>query len=181
MAETLAFKFILDHEFSEELKKQIEELDHEAFFAASQNENDELANIEWATSDTMALGFLQDRLVTQLCLLKRDITVGGITLSVAGVGGVATRSQWQKQGFSSALLQRSKVFMQNEIKVPFGLLICASELENFYSHNGWQLVANSLWYSQESGRHNLKSPVMVLPLGDQTWPKGEIDLCGYPW
>lgn len=181
MTELLQIKFLSEEQLSEEIKKQINDLDHEAFFAADQEKDEAFAKIEWASNEWMALGNIKDKLVTQLCLLKRQLKVGEVSVIVAGIGGVATTTQWLKQGFSSLLLQSAADFMKKEMKVPFGLLICDDKLQKFYSKNGWQKVADSLWFIQEGQRHPLKSCVMVIPLVNQEWPQGEIDLCGLPW
>jgi predicted acetyltransferase len=181
MAELLQIKFLAEEQLSEEIKKQINDLDHEAFSTVDQDKDEEFAKIEWASNEWMALGFVNDQLVTQLCLLKRKINVGEGSIIVAGIGGVATTTQWLKQGFSSMLLQSAADFMRNEMKVPFGLLICDDKVQQFYTKNGWQKIAESLWFTQENQRHPLKSCVMIIPLANQKWPMGEIDLNGLPW
>jgi predicted acetyltransferase len=181
MTELLQIKFLAEEHLSEEIKKQINDLDHEALSAADQEKDEEFAKIQWASNEWMALGAIKDQLVSQLCLLKRNIKVGEDSVIVAGIGGVATRLKWQKHGFSSSLLQSAAEFIRVEMKVPFGLLICDDKLQKFYSKNGWRKVADSLWFIQEDQHLPLKSCVMVIPLTNQKWPQGEIDLCGLPW
>lgn len=160
--------------------QMIENLDKLAY--ANEDPNDPiLKGVEWSSSDWMALGMLGDQLIAQLCLLKREILVGNQAIIVAGVGGVATHPEWQKRGFASQLLNASKIFMSADLQVPFGLLLCADEKKHFYAGCGWQPVAQALQYHQDGQRRTLPTLVMVQPLSDQTWPDGEIDLCGLPW
>ena len=74
-----------------------------------------------------------------------------------------------------------KRFMRDTIQVPFGLLICAEETRPFYPRSRWQAAADALYFTQEQTRRMLKTCVMIVPLTDQLWPAGEIDLCGLPW
>ena len=180
----LHISFLSSIEITPELGEQIDNLDRLAF--SDEDHTDEFDSIAWATNEWMALGCLDDGttpnvLATQLCLLKREILVGGEPVRVAGVGGVATRPEWQRHGLASQLLRAAETFMREEILAPFGLLICADERQHFYANCGWQSVAQTLNFSQDGRQRALKTCVMVLPLADQLWPTGEIDLRGLPW
>jgi predicted acetyltransferase len=176
----LNISFVSTKDTSAELNRMINDLDSRAF--SGKDQNDSSANtIEWSSHDWMALGCFDGELITQLCLLKREILVGEESVWVAGVGGVATHPQWQKQGLATRLLLKSETFMRNKIGVPFGLLICADETQPVYNHCGWQKVANSVDYIQNGRHYNLATCVMILPLTNQTWPVGKIMLCGLPW
>jgi len=174
----LEVRIIPNTEISPELKKKINELDSLAF---SEPLEDDLKDIQWASADAVALGFIDGLLVTQLCLVYRQVKAGVINLSVAGVGGVATHPQYQRRGYSSKLLAKIRDILTKEKRVPFGLLICEEKLEPFYGAAGWRKVASSLDYWQENQLHTLKTPVMILSLSDQEWSAGNIDVCGAPW
>ena len=180
----LHISFLSSIEVTPELDRQIDSLDRLAF--SGEDHTTEIDSIAWASHEWMALGCLDDgttpdALATQLCLLKREILVGGEPVWVAGVGGVATRPEWQRHGLASQLLRAAQTFMRAEIRVPFGLLICADERQHFYAGCGCQSVASTLNFSQDGRQRALKTCVMVLPLADQVWPAGEIDLRGLPW
>jgi predicted acetyltransferase len=175
---TLTIKYLRRDQISDELDQQIDALDHLAFCGP---EDPEVASIEWASSDWMALGFMEDILVTQLCMLKREILVGGEPVWVGGVGGVATHPGWQRRGMASQLLHASETFMCDQLQVPFGLLVCDQTVESVYARCGWQTVAQSLYFVQDGKTRLLKTLVMVLPLAEQAWRTGEINLCGAPW
>jgi GNAT superfamily N-acetyltransferase len=177
----LDIRFIPYLELTPVLQSQFDELDHLAFGGMNEEEDPEFSTIQWATPDWMALGFLQGQLVTQLCIPKRQITVGTERVWVAGLGGMATHPEFQPQGLGSTLLAATEAFMRDTIQVPFGLLICAEGTRPFYEHSRWQFAANSLYFTQEDQRRIMNPCVMILPLTDRLWPPGEIDLCGLPW
>ena len=178
---SLQIKFLAENQVSDELQSEINALDVLAFSGINQNEEPDIAGVEWASHDWMELGLLEDQLVSQLCLLKREIRIGETLMWVAGIGGLATDPQWQKQGFALQLLQHAKDFMKSQMDVPFGLLICSNPMQHYYAKIGWKKVAESLRYVQSGAHRILTTCVMILPLDDQDWPAGEIDLCGLPW
>jgi predicted GNAT family N-acyltransferase len=176
---SLEVRFPAKEQISSELEKQINELDHLAFSVVPDEED--LASIQWSDGQWMALGFLDGELVSQLSLVDRRILVGGTSVHVAGIGGVATAPQWQHKGLAAQLLRQTSPFLKNTMKVPFGLLICADKLQSFYSSCGWIKAAVSLDYQQSGQNRTLKTMVMILPLGENKWPDGKIDVCGSPW
>jgi GNAT superfamily N-acetyltransferase len=172
----LKIEFIPETQVPPELNQHIDALDHLAF---SGEDGD--PDVQWAAHDWMALGWLDGELVSQLCLLKREIRIGTGRVWIAGVGGVATHPQRQKQGLASQLMRASETFMRDEIRVPFGLLVCADETRPFYEKNDWKFVADEVIFIQNDEQKKLKTCVMILLLSDQSWPPGKIDLCGLPW
>jgi GNAT superfamily N-acetyltransferase len=177
LASLLQIEFVRASQVSPDDQKIIDWLDHLAFAGEAAEEGFN----EWSDSDWMVLGRMDGKIVTQLGLLKREICVGVVLMPVGGVGGVATHPAWQRRGLSTALLQASAQFMQTELNVPFGLLNCANESQPFYGRLGWKTVAAELWFIENEERRPLQTPVMILPLSNQDWPEGEIDLCGLPW
>lgn len=177
----LSIRFLAVTEISAELDRCIDALDHLAFSGDDHADDPEFASIEWASPDWLVLGFMEDELVSQLCLHRRTIRAGGETVVVAGVGGVATHPHWQRRGLASQVLGAAAPFMREQMKVPFGLLVCADETQPVYARNGWQTVSHCLTFVQEGRRRKLDTCVMILPLGGQPWPAGEIDLLGLPW
>ncbi len=168
-------------QISAQLDGQINQLDKLAFADDSIDNDSEFSSIQWTSPDWMALGFLHGELVTQLCIPKREIMAGSEKIWVAGVGGMATHPNHQHKGYGSALLKATEIFMCDKLQVPFGLLICADETQPFYKLARWQRAADLLYYQQDNQRRILKTCVMILQLEKQTWPAGEIDLCGSPW
>jgi aminoglycoside 2'-N-acetyltransferase I len=158
-----------------ELWQEVEVLDRMAF--ALQEDT----GIHWEEPEWMALGFLAGKLVSQICLHKREITVGEEHVWVGGVGGVATHPDWLRHGFATQVLHATEAWMREELKVPFGLLVCADATSPVYAKSGWQRVADGLFHRQGEVRRWMESCVMVLPVSGGQWLPGTIDLCGLPW
>lgn len=177
---TLEIRFLPVNQVPIELERAIDALDHLAF-AGEQAHDPEFASIEWGSPDWMALGFRGGELVSQLCLHKREIAVGTARVWVAGVGGVATHPDWLRRGFASQVLRGAEIFMRETLQVPFGLLVCADETQPVYARCGWQTVAQALTFIQDEKPRSLETCVMILPLSNQSWPPGEINLLGLPW
>jgi GNAT superfamily N-acetyltransferase len=179
----LAIRILSVKDISPELDRRIDALDHLAFSGSDDDgqPDPEFDSIEWSSPDWLVLGFAGSELVSQLCLLEREITVDGEPLRVAGVGGVATHPDWQRRGLASQLLRAAGTFMCDKMQVPFGLLVCADATQPVYARCGWQTVSNSLLFVQDGRRRTLESCVMILPLAGHPWPAGGIDLLGLPW
>jgi GNAT superfamily N-acetyltransferase len=178
---SLQIEIVSTNDLAAEVGEQIDRIAQLAF-ATVQHDDPEFNSIDWSSPlEYMALGYWGGELVTLLGLLRREILVGGKPVGVVGVGGVATHPQWQKRGFASALLQAAGEFMREKMNASFGLLVCADERRPFYERVGWQLVAPELFFTQNAQQRSLKTCVMIMPLAEQLWCAGEIDLCGLPW
>jgi aminoglycoside 2'-N-acetyltransferase I len=119
--------------------------------------------------------------VASLEIIERLAKVGEMPVRLGGIGGVATHPDWRRRGFASLLMQKAALFLKQEIKVDFGLLVCGEQRTQFYAGLGWQVVKGPLLIDQPSGKMALEAVIMVLPCAQQTWPEGIIDLCGLPW
>jgi aminoglycoside 2'-N-acetyltransferase I len=164
----------------EEMNQQIDLLDHLAFNEGGEDEFDE--GIEWGgPSDWNVLGWVGDKLVSQICVIRRTIRVGDQTLCIGGIGGVATHPDWRKHGYARALLQAAEELMRREGGFDFGMLFCAEEKIPFYGKSGYIQVYNPLYITQKSGKMLFNDIKMVLPLSNKPWPEGNIDVQGKPW
>jgi GNAT superfamily N-acetyltransferase len=170
-------------EISPELDRAIDALDHLAFTSDHDDPPDpQFDSIDWSSPhEWNALGWLEGELVSQLCILKREILVGGERVWVAGIGGVATHPQWQRKGLASQLMRATADFIRQKLDVPFGLLVCADETRPFYEKAGWYQVADELVFIQDGARRTLKTCVMVMNFAEKAFSQGIIDLCGLPW
>lgn len=175
----MEIQFLAEENIPEELRKAMDAIDHVAF--ATDQDDPELAGIQWSSHEWMAVGLIDGKPVTQLCLTRRKIRVGDEMVWVAGVGGVATHPDWQKRGLATRLLGAIQPFIRDEVRVPFGLLICAEATRPLYEHIGWQWVSQRLYYIQEAQRRHLDTQVLILAVTEHPWINGEIDVCGLPW
>jgi predicted acetyltransferase len=163
---------------AKELEREINTLDHLAFSESSEEDN----YIEWAMSSTWyVLGRLDGKLVSQVGILERAIQAGGQTLSIAGVGGVATHPEFQRRGFAGVLLQAAAGQMRQRGGYDFAMLFCDTRMIPYYTKRGYRLVQNPLYILQSGRRVLFESNKMVLPLSGKPWPEGEVDVNGPPW
>ena len=88
---------------------------------------------EWARGEWRVIVWEGDAWVSGLSLLKKAITVDGKPVMVGGIGGVMTLTEWRGRGYASAAMKAAADFIRDEIKAPFGMLIC---------NNGSAIVAN---------------------------------------
>ncbi|MBN1313666.1 MAG: GNAT family N-acetyltransferase [Anaerolineae bacterium] len=138
---------------------------------------------EWAGGDWQVTVWEGETWTSMLLLVKRAIMVDGQPLLVGGIGSVMTVPEWRGRGHASAAMRAASTFIRDQLKAPFGLLICGSHRVHLYQSVGWQVVPGPLSFSQPSGKRTFPDDtiIMVYPCTDQRWPGGPIDLCGPPW
>jgi GNAT superfamily N-acetyltransferase len=175
----LAFQFLDVGKIEPQTRKEIEILDHLAYSDAKPGKENWPS--EWANPSWMILGRLDGLLVSQLCLLKREILVGGKKVETAGVGGVATHPDWQRKGFAKQLMHYTETILRNELQCPFALLLCDGMPCSIYRNAGWKDAAEYIVYREDRISYPFKTNVMVFETSKSTFPQGEIDLCGLPW
>jgi len=135
----------------------------------------------WSEPDWHVLVRTDGQIVTNIDIVERTGTVGGQPVRLGGVGGVTTRRAWRGHGLASAALRKAAAFMRDELGVEFGLLICDDERIPFYRRLGWQVVEGPLTFDQPEGKVIFPDVTMVLQCSEREWPRGAIDLCGFPW
>jgi GNAT superfamily N-acetyltransferase len=137
--------------------------------------------VVFSDSDWFVMGFLDDNLVSRVGIVKRVVSVNEDVVVVGGIGGVVTRPEHRKRGYSTSLMRSAQRFIRDELPANFGLLICDPKLQPFYEKLGWKVVPGPTRYTQPGGSMACKGLTMVIELGRAKWPEGSIDLCGYPW
>ncbi len=140
-----------------------------------------LSGIKWAKPDWAVMVWEDEDMVSNIHVIERTVKVGGESVKIGGVGNIATKVEWRKRGYASAALEVAQSFLLNALKVDFGLMIATKEMVPRYEKVRWMVVADSILIDQPDGMTRLNSPVMVLSVLKQDWPKGPIDLCGLPW
>jgi len=73
----LQIRFIPQAEITPKFQDEIDALDKRGFADERIDDDPEFASIQWSELDWMGLGFLGGKLVTQLCMPKREISVRG--------------------------------------------------------------------------------------------------------
>ena len=166
------------NEMSAEEKAQLETLDHLAF---PDEELDPGDNILWEPPKLNFLGKVDNLIVSNVGVVKREITAGNCKIVVGGIGGVATMPKWQKRGFARLLLDKANEHLRTNREFEFGMLFCAPEKVHYYASCGYMEVNNPLFIHLRGERKLFEDTKMVLQLSEMNWPKGEVDVMGLPW
>jgi aminoglycoside 2'-N-acetyltransferase I len=144
--------------------------------------DDDGGGITWVESNDWHVLVLEaGRVVSHAGIVERTVDVGGMQVRVGGVGAVATLPELQGRGLAGMAMRRAAQFMQEDLKVDFGLLFCAPKNEPLYAHLGWIVVRVPVVSDQPGGKRCISDVLMILPCLKQAWPAGTIDLCGLPW
>jgi GNAT superfamily N-acetyltransferase len=136
---------------------------------------------QWTPPQWYVVARLDGRLVGRLSLARREIGVGGTLVDVGGVAGVTTLPELRGRGIAAAMMRRTAAFFGEELRVPFGHLLCRADIAPVYASVGWERVPIPTWFEQSSGRQRYPHETMVLRCAGRPWPEGEIDLRGLPW
>jgi aminoglycoside 2'-N-acetyltransferase I len=177
----MEISILADSELSAHDRNEIDDVCNQAFGVPSEKEEDSV-DIQWVPkNDWHVIVKLDGVIMSQVGIVERTCTVDGKPVKLGGVGGVATIPNMQRKGLAGAAMHMAAGFMQDSLKVDFGLLVCARETEPFYRRLGWQEVTGPLVFDQPLGKVPFNGVIMILPCVIQDWPPGIIDLCGLPW
>ena len=171
---------------TDSMGKDVEnEINHLVYLAFAINDDKEEDFNDWAMfSSWYVMGRLGGKLVSQIGIVDRTIRVGGQSLSVAGVGSVASHPEFQRRGFAGVLLKTAIGQMRQrgpQDAYDFAMLFCSNHMVPYYTKRGFSLVYNPV-YVLESGKWILFADnKMILPLSGKAWPEGELDVNGRSW
>ncbi len=137
---------------------------------------------EWASPQWSVLVWDQDKLVSRVGLLTREVLSNGTTKSIGGIGGVMTHPEMQGKGYAShALREASKIF-DSELSVAFALLFCRLYLVEFYKRYQWKPFEGQVFVEQSQGKIEFSANgAMVLDVKEQAPLNGILDFNGLPW
>jgi GNAT superfamily N-acetyltransferase len=136
---------------------------------------------EWSEADWHVMMRVDGMLVSYLAIVERVGAVNERPVKLGGIGGVATVPEWRGRGLASAVMGKAAAFMDDELSVEFGLLLCDETTVPFYRRLGWEIVPGPLVFDQPGGKTTFPDLTMVLPFAGRAWPQGTIDLRGLPW
>lgn len=124
-------------------------------------------------------------IIAHLDIQRRVISVGETELTVAGIGEVAVRPDFQGRGLGARLMTELAPLLKNTTQADYGILGCLPPVEPFYAHFGWHTITQPVITHDDSGEMREATWItMVLPvlrsLAD--WPTaGTVDLRGPAW
>ncbi|HKO97502.1 MAG TPA: GNAT family N-acetyltransferase [Pyrinomonadaceae bacterium] len=137
--------------------------------------------LTWRPKELHFVLFSDGKPLSHVGLLRHEVSVDGKPMKVAGLGGVVTVPEAQKQGIARRMMEHAMLFMKRAWEVEAGLLFCLPKMEAYYARLGWQTIDGPVLFDQPVGKVTSPLLVMVYPLREKAWPKGEVDLQGLPW
>lgn len=162
-------------------ERQLDEVGRLTFGADHTEPDTVLTEMQWGPVEWLVMGLVDGAIVSNVCLLVREISVGNQPLRVGGVGGVMTHPAHQRKGYAGQLLERGHAFLRVELKVDYAHLVCAEERVAYYSKFGYRRMTAPMLVAYKGGKVYFPGPVMVACLSGAPWPEGPVDLLGNPW
>lgn len=135
----------------------------------------------WRSKDLHFVFYSDQKPVSHVGILKHDVSVGGQSITVGGVGGVVSVPEAQKKGTARRVVEHAMSFLDREWAVDAGLLFCFPKMEDYYARLGWETIEGPVTIDQPAGKIISPLLVMVLPLRRTLWPTGPVDLQSLPW
>ena len=137
-------------------------------------------NLKWRPADYHVVGYLKEKPVTHVGIVKHSVRIGSVHKTVGGIGGVVTVPQKQKQGLAKICLLHTHSYMRHELAVEYGFLFCIERLVSYYSDIGWRIIDDRVLVNQPCGALFAPLCSMVFEFSEP-WPKGLVKLDSLPW
>jgi predicted acetyltransferase len=136
----------------------------------------------YAATDYYVRAWDGDQWASLVEIVERTVTVGDLPVRVAGIGGVSTRPEMRRRGFSTAALREAARFFMDDLGIPFGMLFCGEPMIPFYRRLGWRLIRETYTCPMKRGEPPASgSYFMALEAPGAAWLPGPVDLNGPPW
>jgi len=135
----------------------------------------------WQRKEWHVLVEIDHHPVSHVGLLRREASVGEVSIVLGAVGGVVTSKPFQGQGFGTRALTEAVTVLRQEWHVDFGALLCQEPLMSFYARLGWHRVDAPVFFAQPNGAVLSPLVLMVIACSQQEWPQGAVNLQGFPF
>ena len=140
----------------------------------------------YAPHDVHIIAKADGHVVGHVGWARREITVGGETVVIAGVGGVLVSHNVRGHRLGADLMQRAAQSIRAHEGIEFGYLGCREEVVPFYLSCGWSRICvgeRSLGRTGEPVVDPPGQPILILPIAAplEAWPDGDVDLRGRAW
>ncbi len=176
---------IPERQITPDLERKIISLQSVAFPKARQFAHQRWISCRPGAADIWFLVTCKEDLVASAWLHRRTIETPVGSLHVGGIGNVCSHPGVRGKGAARRCMLDIQQYLLNSDGIDYGLLFCGDKVAGFYRALGWQTVHNSWRLTDSSGQ-----PIeddgcirMIYP-GKQdveSWPGGEINLCGPEW
>jgi GNAT superfamily N-acetyltransferase len=138
-------------------------------------------NLSWRPTETHIFVSAQGRKMCHVGLVRQTVEVSGVSLDIAGVGGVLVRSGARGHGYGRMAMEAAEEFAAREWGVAFMLLFCREAVRPWYDDLGWRKVLGATWAEQPNGSNVLPLDSMWKSLHGARWPDGDVYLRSRPW
>jgi len=136
----------------------------------------------WASPQWSILVWDEDKLVSRVGLVVREIISNGETKVIGGIGGVMTHPERQDKGHATMAMREASRLFHEELQVVYALLFCSSRLIEFYKRLQWKPFEGQVFVQQLRGKIEFSANnAMVLDVKESAPLKGSLDLNGLPW
>jgi len=123
------------------------------------------------------------RLVAHAGLVPVTVSVDGVRLRVAGLGGVVVAPELRGRGLARLVVGAAVEYGRGTDAGfgEFGLLFCWPELIPLYESLGWRVLDGDMQVEQPGGRVSMPLRSMWTPLAEgAVWPPGPVRLHSLP-
>ena len=136
----------------------------------------------WASPQWSVLVWDEDKLVSRVGLVVREIISNGEPKVIGGIGGVLTHPERQDKGHATEAMREAIRLFNEDLKVAYALLFCTSRLIEFYKRLQWKPFEGQVFVQQLRGKIEFSvNNAMVLDVKESAPLNGSLDLNGLPW
>jgi len=136
----------------------------------------------WASPQWSILVWDEEKLVSRVGLVIREIISNDELKTIGGIGGVMTHRQSQNKGHATEAMREAVRLFNEELEVAYALLFCTSRLIEYYKRLQWKPFEGQIFVQQLRGKIEFSANnAMVLDVKEQAPLKGSLDLNGLPW
>jgi GNAT superfamily N-acetyltransferase len=137
--------------------------------------------LEWRPKELHLLLELEGQPVSHVGVLCHEVHSGDRILRLAGLGGVITIPEAQRQGYASQLVRHASRLAFEEWSANLGLLFCLPRMVSYYERLGWRAIEQPVQIDQSSGCIQVPIPVMVYPVAGEALLETPLVLESRPW
>lgn len=139
-------------------------------------------SIQWIEKADWHIMIWKDEILAgHVEVTERTVTVDAKPVKAGCIGGVCTDPEMRGKGLASKAVIESHELIKNKLELGYAILLTGSDEAPFYDKFGYSILNEFCVMEQKSGKVEYEDIVMTLPLNDEPWPEGKIDLCGFPW
>lgn len=122
----------------------------------------------------------EGRLVGHAGMVPVSLSVGGVTLRMAGLGGVVVAPGLRRKGLARRVVTAVMDHARG-LGLEFGILFCRPHVVPFYERLGWRVVRDEVLIEQPDGLLRMPLETMWTPLTDGAeLPRGRVRFLSLP-